>query len=162
MTETVSIRPLESADAEEMAVVLAHPDLYLFTGGEPPSRPDLERRYALQVHGRSPDGSEIWINRVVVAPDGERAVGYVQATLPVCGSHAEIAWVIGRAWQGRGYATQAALRLVGDLRDRGVRQIVAHIHPEHTASQGVARRLGLRPTKIMEDGETRWTGDLAG
>lgn len=161
MTETVSIRPLALADAEEMVVVLAHPDLYLFTGGEPPSRPDLERRYARQVLGHSPDGSEIWINHVVVAPGGERAVGCVQATLAVGGSHAEIAWVIGRTWQRRGYATQAALLLLQDLRDRGVRQIVAHIHPEHAASQCVARRLGLQPTEIMEDGETRWIGDLA-
>lgn len=161
MTDTVSIRPLRMADAEEMAGVLAHPDLYVFTGGEPPSRSDLERRYALQVRGHSPDGSELWINHVVVTEGRQRAVGYVQATIPAGGGPAEIAWDIGRAWQGRGYATQAALLLLGELRDRGVRRIVAHIHPDHKASQGVARQLGLRPTEIKEDGETRWIGDVA-
>lgn len=160
MSVTVSIRPLEVADAREMAGVLAHPDLYVFTGGGPPSRSDLERRYALQSQGRSPDGTERWINRVVMAGNGQCAVGYVQATIPVGGGPAEIAWVIGRAWQGRGYATEAASLLLGELCGQGVHQIVVHIHPDHEASQRVARRLGLRPTQTTIDGETRWIADV--
>lgn len=160
MSATVRIRPLEVADAREMAGVLAHPDLYVLTGGEPPSRSELERRYASQSEGRSPDGSERWINHVVVADNGQRAVGYVQATIPVGGGPAEIAWVIGRPWQGRGYAAQAASLLLDELRGQGVHQIVAHIHPDHEASQHVARRLGLRPTQTTDDGETRWIADV--
>lgn len=161
MTAFVSLRPLEVADAEEMSMVLADPELYEFTGGAPPDRSDLERRYRVHALGHSPDGTELWINQVVVAESEQRAVGYVQATVPVGDGPAEIAWVIGRPWQGRGYATQAASLLLGQLHGLGVVQIIAHIHPHHRASQCVARRLGLQPTEMSEDGETRWIADLA-
>ena len=82
MKEPVALRPLRVTDAAEMAVVLAHLELYLYTGGEPPSEADLERLYAIQTRGRSADGTEEWLNDVVVGDD-QRAVGFVQATIPV-------------------------------------------------------------------------------
>jgi len=30
------------------------------------------------------------------------------------------------------------------------------VHPDHAASQGVARAIGLGPTRTMVDGEVRW------
>jgi hypothetical protein len=41
------------------------------------------------------------------------------------------------------------------LTARGVGQFAAYIHPAHAASQAVARELRLRPTSVVEDGETR-------
>ncbi|MGO1259943.1 MAG: GNAT family N-acetyltransferase [Brachybacterium sp.] len=73
---------------------------------------------------------------------------------------AEIAWVIGRPWQRRGFAGRAAQLLVNDLRARGVAQIIAHIHPDHEASQRIAERLGMTPSDVVVEGETRWTGPL--
>ncbi|WP_272941414.1 GNAT family N-acetyltransferase [Kocuria rhizophila] len=91
----------------------------------------------------------------------EQAVGYVQATVPLDGSPVEIAWVIGVPWQGRGYARRAAALLVGELRDHGVEGIVAHIHPDHAASQRVARGLGMEPTGLVVESEVRWVGATA-
>ena len=161
MTETVTLRPLRVTDAAEMAVVLAHPDLYRYTGGEPPNEADLERLYAIQTRGRSADGTEEWLNDIVVVGDAQRAVGFVQATLPTDQRTAEISWVIGQPWQRRGYAGRAARLLTDSLRARGVTQVIAHIHPDHVASQRVAERLGMSPTDVVVDGETRWTGSLA-
>ncbi|HBH56413.1 RimJ/RimL family protein N-acetyltransferase [Kocuria rhizophila] len=160
MTEMVSLRPLRVADAQEMATVLAGTELYYFMGGEPPTAEELERLYTVQVRGRSSDGKETWLNHVVVAGAEQHAVGYVQATIPVDGSPTEVAWVVGVPWQGRGYATQAVLRLGRELQARGVVTIMAHIHSEHEASQRVARFLGMEPTGTMVDGEIRWTGAL--
>ncbi|MDX2290691.1 MULTISPECIES: GNAT family N-acetyltransferase, partial [Streptomyces] len=61
----------------------------------------------------------------------------------------------GTAWQGRGYASEAARALVGWLRPR-VRTVVAHVHPDHAASAAVARAAGLVPTDEVQDGEVRW------
>lgn len=150
----VTLRPLRVDDAAEMAVVLAGPGLYEFTGGEPPTVADLERRYTVQTRGHSADGSEQWLNHIVEV-DG-RAVGYVQATIPRDAGHAEIAWVIGAPWQGRGYGRQAAALLVDDLATRGLTEVIAHIHPQHVASERVASALGMEPTEVVVDGETRW------
>ncbi len=115
----------------------------------------------MQTRGHSSDGSELWLNRIVVVGPEEQAVGYVQATVPLDGSPVEIAWVIGVPWQGRGYARRAAALLVGELRDHGVEGIVAHIHPDHAASQRVARGLGMEPTGLVVESEVRWVGATA-
>ena len=146
--------PLRVADAAEMAVVLADPALYTVIGGTPPTEPELAARYARQLAG-PPDGREEWLNRIVRV-DG-RAVGYVQATVFPAG-RAAVAWVIGTADQGRGYATAAAQALLAELAGRGVTGLEAWIAPGHRASEAVAGRIGLRPTgELDEDGEQRWT-----
>lgn len=139
-----------------MVAVLADPALYTFTGGEPPGLEDLRRRYAAQVAGHSPDGAEQWHNWIVRRADGGDAIGFVQATVVDAGVAADIAWVIGAPWQGRGYATEAAQALVAWLREAGVAAITAHVHPDHGASARVAARAGLAATDEVEDGERVW------
>ena len=148
--------PLSVDDAPEMTAVLADPALYAFTGGEPPTLADLQARYLAQVRGRSPDGSERWHNWVVRLSDGDRAIGYVQATVTGEPRAADVAWVIGTAWQGVGYATEAARAMLDWLLAEGVATITAHVLPGHAASEAVARRLGLGATEVLEDGERVW------
>lgn len=145
-------------DAATMAVVLADPALHRFTGGTPATAAELEARYAVQTRGRSADGTETWTNAIVLAGEDLAPVGYVQATTPVSGVPTEIAWVIGVPWQRRGYASRATRMLVDGLVELGVTRILAHIHPEHVASQRIAARLGMAPTDVVVDGEVRWQG----
>jgi len=72
------------------------------------------------------------------------------------GWKAEVAWVVGVPWQGRGYAAEAARALVGWLEAAGVGEIVAHIHPDHVASARVAAGAGLVATADEVDGERVW------
>ncbi|HSJ33885.1 MAG TPA: GNAT family N-acetyltransferase [Acidimicrobiia bacterium] len=145
--------PLEVTDASEMVGVLSDPDLYTFTGGEPPTLDGLEDQYRHLVAG-SPRPGEDWHNWILRF--GEVAVGFVQAT--VLGETAELAWVVGLRWQQRGFASEASLAVGDWLRDQGVVRLTAHIHPEHQASMAVATRLGLRPTDEFDaEGEQKWT-----
>jgi RimJ/RimL family protein N-acetyltransferase len=79
---------------------------------------------------------------------------------------AELAWVVGTAYQGRGYATEAAAAardaITGPGSESGDDAVVvlAHIAPGHLASETVARRLGLEPTHEVHDGETLWSTAL--
>ncbi|GAA2672831.1 GNAT family N-acetyltransferase [Nonomuraea recticatena] len=154
--DRISLTPLTVADADEMVDVLSGERLYTFTGGSAPTLEGLRARYTRQVTGRSPDGLEEWRNWIVRRGHDGQAVGYVQATITEQGRKAEIAWVIGLAWQRRGYASQAATALVAWLFDRGVEQVVAHIHPDHAASAAVAAKAGLSPTDQFDDGERLW------
>ena len=83
-------------------------------------------------------------------------MGTVQATITDDGRAAEIAWVIGVAWQGQGLASEAAGGLVAWLEAGGVRTITAYVHPDHHASATVAARAGLSPTGEEHDGERVW------
>jgi len=70
-------------------------------------------------------------------------VGTVQATVTEqsadqAGLLAEVAWVVAAPHQGYGYARDAAGAMVAWLREQGVATVVAHVHPDHRASQGVA------------------------
>jgi RimJ/RimL family protein N-acetyltransferase len=150
----VQLVPLTVDDAREMAVVLADPAIYAVIGGQPPTESELRARYERQVVGRSADGTEEWLNWVVRV-DGA-AAGYVQATVRE-GSRAEVAWVIGTGWQGRGIATEAARQMLALLRERGLDSIEASIEPGHTPSERVAERIGLLATGELDaDGEQRW------
>jgi RimJ/RimL family protein N-acetyltransferase len=155
-TEQLDLVPLDVGAAAEMAVVLSAPQLYEFTGGEPPDVPTLRDRFARLAAGRSSDGEHLWHNWIVrIAADGN-AIGTVQATVAAAEPRAEIAWVIGIEWQRRGYASEAATALMAWLQLSGITTVIAHIHPDHVASAAVARRAGLHPTEDLEDGERVW------
>ncbi|MFD9395878.1 GNAT family N-acetyltransferase [Streptomyces sp. NPDC060000] len=155
VTARLDVLPLRVAHAAEMAVVLGDPALHTFIGGAPSTPEVLRARYERLVAG-SPDPSVAWWNWVLRVRDTGRLAGTVQATVTGGGDHAEVAWVVGTAWQGRGLASEAAAGLVGLLREQGVRTIVAHVHPGHQASAAVARSAGLSATPERQDGEVRW------
>ncbi|MFE9955502.1 GNAT family N-acetyltransferase [Micromonospora sp. NPDC005299] len=158
-TERLDLLPLVVAHAEEMAVVLGDPELHAFIGGAPAGPAALRARYERLVAG-SPDPAVSWCNWVIRLRDEACLVGTVQATVtgPAHDRVAEIAWVVGTSWQGRGIAGEAARGLVDWLGRQSVRSVVAHIHPEHRASAAVATAAGLTPTDVVHDGEIRWAG----
>ncbi|MCX4846215.1 GNAT family N-acetyltransferase [Streptomyces sp. NBC_00893] len=159
-TARLDALPLRVAYADEMAAVLDDPALHTYTGGAPETADGLRARYARQSAG-SPDPGVRWWNWVLRIRDEGRLAGYVQATVDVPGAEAEIAWVVGTRWQGRGYAKEAASGLVAHLLAAGpgtgaVRTVLAHIHPDHDASAAVAGAAGLAPTERWCEGERRW------
>lgn len=158
-TGRLTLLPLAVEHAEEMAAVLADPDLHTFIGGAPATAQELRSRYERLVAG-SPDPAVSWCNWVVQLCDAACLAGTVQATVTAdVDGHAgvaEIAWMVGTDWQRRGIATEAAQGLVAWLRTQGARTVIAHIHPDHTASAAVATAAGLQPTGPWHDGEIRW------
>lgn len=154
-TERLDLTPLQVEDADAMAVVLADPALHSFIGGAPETPDGLRARYRRLVAG-SPEPGITWLNWIVRSRDDASATGTVQATVDTRSRTAEVAWVIGTPWQGRGIAREAAAALVDWLDAHGIRTVVAHIHPDHHASAKVAAGAGLRPTGVVEDGEVRW------
>lgn len=163
-TARLDLVPLAAEHAAEMAAVLDDPELHEFIGGEPLEPTALRARYERLVAG-SGDPDVQWLNWVIRVRADARLVGTVQATVVRYGPgavEAEIAWVVGKAWQGHGFAKEAATALVDHLRDLRsasgprVTTVVAHVNPDHEASAAVARAAGLHPTHRVEDGEVRW------
>ena len=136
LTARLSLEPQRVCRAEEMAQVLADPELYVFVGGRPLTAAELRTRYR------------------------GLAVGTVQATVTVDDDHvvAQLAWMVGVEHQRRGYAREAATAVTASLREQGSTVLIADIHPQHTASIEVARALGLGATHQMIGDEVRWTG----
>ncbi len=158
VSERLVLRPLCAEDAEEMVGVLSDERLHDFMGGNPLTLDELRRRYQRLAIGHSADGTETWLNWVVLLRHSSAAVGFVQAT--VTGQddqrHAQIAWVTGTAWQRQGIASEATIALVAWLQRGGVATISANVHPRHAASQKVAAHAGLQLTDEQNDGEQVW------
>ena len=157
-TGRLELEPLLATHAAELAPVLDDPALHEFTGGAPLDAAALAARYTRLARRRAPDGSQHWGNWVIRVRGTGRAVGAVQATLPASGpaaGPAEVAWVLAREAQGRGYAKEAASSLVARLAADGW-TVLAHIHPGHLASQRVAVAAGLSQTSAVHDGEVCW------
>jgi RimJ/RimL family protein N-acetyltransferase len=164
-TARLSLEPLRPDHAREAVPVFDDVRLHTWIGGEPAALEELEARYRRQANGQSPDGTRGWLNWILRRMLDGQLVGTVQATLcrTVAGRaagqlEAEVAWVIGHDYQGRGYGREGALGMAAWLRAHQVESLVAHIHPENRASAGVARALGLSPTGTLVDGEVRWSG----
>jgi len=164
-TARLELEPLRVEHADEAAAVFDDVALHAFMGGAPASAEQLRKRYRQQAVGHSPDGSEAWVNWLLRRHDSGELIGTVQATVSPAAPRAdaagepcsaEVAWVIAGPHQGRGFACEAAIAMAAWLRRSGVTTILAHIHPEHGASVGVARALGLRRTAVVVDGEERW------
>ena len=137
-----------------------------------PTLDELRERYGLQARGQSPDGTEVWHNWIVRLAGGRGGAGRRRPADQRSGSCRRRSpttagpptWR-GRSaspWQGFGYATEAAVAMVDWLVAHGVRTVTAHVHPEHEASAGVARRVGLAPTERIEDGEVVWRRVVTG
>jgi RimJ/RimL family protein N-acetyltransferase len=156
-TQRLELLPLHAEHAEEMATVLSDPALHDFTGGAPDTPAALRSRYRRMIAG-APDPAVSWLNWVIRLREASCLAGTVQATIGPSGDGliAEIAWVVGTPWQGKGIATEAALALVDWLGQQPIYGIIAHIHPGHRASAGVATAVGLAPTDEWQDGEILW------
>ena len=154
-TDRLTLEPLGPEVAPEMVAVLADASLYTFIGGGPPTVDELAARYRGWARG-APRRDDAWHNWVVRLADDGQAIGHVQATVIDDGREADIAWVIGTRWQGRGYASEAAQALVEWLEAGGTTTITAHVHPGHAASARVAANAGLERTTDVENGEIVW------
>jgi RimJ/RimL family protein N-acetyltransferase len=80
----------------------------------------------------------------------------MQATVTSDGLSADVAWEVGVASQGKGFASEAATAVVGWLIEQGVLNVRALIHPEHVASAVVASRAGLSATDECVGDEIVW------
>lgn len=158
-SDRLRLDPLRVEDAVPMAAALADPGLYTFIGGAPPVPGELHELYARWIAGPTRAG-EAWHNWAVRLTGDGSLIGHVQATVLDGGQQADVAWIFGTPWQGRGYATEAAIALIRWLEMDGVRSITAHVHPQHTASAKVAERAGLEPTDEVEGGEVVWRRGL--
>ncbi|TFV89945.1 GNAT family N-acetyltransferase [Blastococcus sp. CT_GayMR16] len=154
-TARLVLEPLRIDHAAEAAQAFDDDRLHTFTGGKPATEAELRTRYSRQAGGHSPDGGETWLNWVLRRRDTGELIGTVQATVTEAG--AELAWVVAVPHQGCGYAREAALAVQGDLRRAGISRFSASIHPDHRASAGVARALGMAPSGTVVAGEIRWT-----
>lgn len=140
----VRLEPQREAHAEALFEVLSDPAIYAFENEPPASVEWLRERFRRLESRESADGTERWLNWVVFAIPAT-PVGYVQATVYPTG-HADIAYVLGSRFWGRGLATAAVELMVAELQARyGVKTMAATLKRENARSLRLLERLGFAP-----------------
>jgi [ribosomal protein S5]-alanine N-acetyltransferase len=155
-TERLLLRPVAAADAAAMWPVLGDPALYQWIARSPPaSLAEIEQRFG-RISQRTAEGrADQWLNWTAWLPDGLSAVGIVETTVTPT-YVASIGYLFGRAFWGRGYASEAVAAVIALLGAAGVVAFEASIDTRNLASRALASRLGF--TLI----ETRPSDDIIG
>jgi RimJ/RimL family protein N-acetyltransferase len=135
------LEPLAARHAGVMFAVLSDPAIYEFENEPPPSAEWLEDRYRRLETRTSADGSELWLNWVVLL-DGQ-AIGYVQSTVEPAGQ-AWVAYEFASTYWGRGLASLATRTMIDELQDRyGVHTLLAELVAANHRSVRLLERLGF-------------------
>jgi GNAT superfamily N-acetyltransferase len=99
---------------------------------------------------RSPDGTEQWLNWIVL---DDEAAAWVQATIRP--DAALVAYAVLPARRGEGIATEVVGAVTAWLHETHP-VVEAHIADDNLASQAVARRAGFVRTVRTSGGEAVW------
>jgi ribosomal-protein-alanine N-acetyltransferase len=148
-TDRLSLEPVTVAHAQELTDLFADPLLHEFVPFEPPTLEQQQERCQRWSTGRSPDGSEIWINWVAREKSSGHVIGHFQAGVKNDYT-ASVGYVVGRPHQGKGYAAEAMTAVLNDLKNRfQVKQVKAWTDTRNTASHRLARKLGMRQAETI-------------
>ncbi len=143
-TARLTIEPLAAHHADELFAALDDPLVGRYIGGpDVTTLAELRERIGHLLAGPEAGSGETWTNWVVVLD--AVIIGRLEAT--VHDGIAEVGYVFGPRWWGRGYGTEAVAWLLGELSRREVAETWATVDPDNAASARLLRRLGFREAR---------------
>lgn len=138
-TPRLIVRPFRETDAGALHAYLCLPEIYRYEPGAPISLAEA-REMAIQ---RS-QGADFW---AVTLKDTDPLVGhlYFAQNEPNEWLTWELGYIFHPAFQGQGYASEAAAALIRyGFAHWDIHRVVAHCNPENIASWRVMEKIGMR------------------
>ncbi|MEQ5841853.1 GNAT family N-acetyltransferase [Paraburkholderia acidicola] len=153
-TSRIRLEPLAVSHAATMFDGLSDPACYRYIPDEPPGNvEDLAARYRMLERRRSPDGTEAWLNWVLIDLDG-KAHGYAQATVDLNSKEAWVAYFVFSTSQRQGYAKEALGGLLPALREAyDIARFNAAIDTRNVASIRLVESLGFVLTQVVKNAD---------
>ncbi len=157
-TERLTLRVHRLEDFAESAAMWAHPEVTRYIGGRPFTEEECWGRLLRYAGLWTLLGFGFWVVREKASGRFVGEVGFLDGHRDIQPSFEgapEMGWALMPWAHGKGYATEAvrAAQAWGD-RHFGGKRTVCIIHPDNTASLGVARKCGYR-----EFARTTYKGD---
>lgn len=139
-TGRLLLRMLQESDFEQYSAIHLDPEVTRFTARKQMDRMETWRHLSFIAGHWHLRGFGMW---GVFEKDTGRLVGRVGFHQPDGWPDFELGWTIGRAFWGRGYATEAAARCVRyAFEDMDRDHLISLIDPLNVASIRVAERIG--------------------
>ncbi|GII54870.1 GNAT family N-acetyltransferase [Planotetraspora thailandica] len=153
---TAHLRPIRPDDAEPLRSFysrLSEQSIFYRFFGPRPRLTDREIAWFTNVD---------YDNRVaLIATIGTEMVAVVRYDRVTPEDHAEVAFLVEDAHQGRGVASVLMEHLRAAARERGIRTFIADVLPGNHRMTGLFRQAGYTAESQFEDGVVRMTLDLA-
>jgi RimJ/RimL family protein N-acetyltransferase len=142
-TERLVLRPLRESDLDALAAIYADPRTTRFLGG-PRTRDDTRTRLEWMIAAHSEQGFGLLATTLREEGTLIGRCGILVQDVESAREN-EIAYLLGSGWWGHGYATEAAAAIRDHAHSQlGFERLISLIAPENTASQAVARRIGMQ------------------
>ena len=144
-TARLTLRPFSPEDAPALHRMAATPGvMQYFPTPEPPDLARVERIIARQLGEWEERGYAWW---AVTLPVDDTLLGWCGLQYLPDTSETEVGYLLGRAWWGNGYATEAARASVDfGFEHFDFAEIIGITHPNNTASQNVLKKCGMHFT----------------
>ena len=146
-TARLILRPFTSDDVAPLHVLAAAPGVMrYFPRPDPPDLARIERLVTHQIEEWATCGYGWWA--VTWAAD-HALVGWCGLQFLPDTDETEVGYLLGRAWWGRGIATEAARASVAfGFEHFAFQEIIGITHPDNLASQHVLRKCGMTFTAV--------------
>lgn len=141
VTERLTLRLMEAADAPALAAYRNDPEVAALQGWEVPFALADAKRFVAETHALGWPVAGDW-QQVALDLDGTM-VGDLGVHRTADGRVATLGYTLARSAQGRGLATEAVTAMLGLLRSEGVERVDAATDPENHASARLLLRAGF-------------------
>jgi RimJ/RimL family protein N-acetyltransferase len=142
-TERLILRMFREEDFEDYAVICADAEVTQYLAdGRPLTRAEAWRQMAMILGHWQLRGYGIW---AVEERASKKIIGRIGFFNPEGWPGFELGWVLGRAYWGKGYASEGASRALNHaFTEMGRDHVISVIHPDNLGSIRVAERIGER------------------
>lgn len=149
-TPRLVIRPPQESDIPAMPGVFHDEEIYAYTRNIPYPYGEPEARHAINRYAQlARDGRALALfpqERLSAA-----MIGLVILAIDSAKNEAELGYAIGRAWWGRGYATEACQALIKHgFEVLQLERLVAHAMVRNPASSRVLEKVGMQPIGVID------------
>ena len=164
-TQRLSLRPVSERDVDSLVAYRSLPEVCRYVPFEPMDeaavRERLHRSWGLRA--LKAEGDVLFLG-VELTASGQLVGDVMLRWSSVEHRGGEIGYVFHPAYSGRGYATEAAHRLLHLAFDElGLHRVIARLDAENHSSARVAARLGMRQEAHLVQNERvkgRWSDEL--
>jgi len=145
-SERLILRPFQEADIAPFAAYRSDPDIARYQSWEPPVTLEQAAKFVGEMKNARPGVPGEWYQWAVERKAAAGLIGDCAfQIMPHEPGQAEIGFSFARAYQGQGFAAEAAGRLLNYLfGDLGLHRVVAITDAENLAAARLLERLGLR------------------
>jgi RimJ/RimL family protein N-acetyltransferase len=152
----LTLEPVRPSHAAKMFAGLSDPRGYHFMPEGPPESLELlTARYRRLESGKSPDGSELWLNWMIrLSREDTDFMGYVQATVLCDEAAVIIAYHIFPDLWGAGYGREAVAAMLAHChREFGLREARAYIDTRNLRSLRLVEALKFSRAGLIKDAD---------